>query len=214
MAEEAEWKIGTPRKRISSKAAIGIVLSIAGVIVTAIIVQGTLSTGGSEEDGPVDFAPPNPYEVDEYGIPTGYYRTDGFLSGGTYAELSSVLERVRSKLKHHYQLHLFDCSESSAYVEWGLEHAGYDARIVVGRSPDGILPNHAWVIVYTTDNHTVAVEATCVTSDLPVEDVGIIPLDHRHAEVYYDGYRRMFNDIQAAVRRCGSVEEWDWWTET
>jgi len=190
----------------------GVLVALSVLLIAAPRFAETLSF--PETQPPIDFPTLDPYQVDEKGIPVGYYKASGFLSGGTYAELATVLDKVKSRLSHRYTQNVFDCSESSAYVEWALEQAGYDARIVVGPSPDNAFQHHAWVIVYTRDNHTIALEATYITSPYLSNGPAIIPLDHPHAEIYYHGYERMFNDIYAAARRSRSVEEWDWWNQT
>ncbi|MBA7505094.1 hypothetical protein ES706_03757 [subsurface metagenome] len=114
------------------------------------------------------------------------------------------LERFVSGLvlPREIEADVFDCSESSAFVEWALEGAGFDARIATGhafRGPSEV--NHAWVIVYTTDGSRVAIEATNLTivhGDIP----GICAYYHPEFE---------YSDIYEAIRDTKNLDDWDWW---
>ena len=70
-------------------------------------------------------------------MPHSYYSTDTFKHHeNTWNDLDRFLTS-EFKLPRDYELHVFDCSESSAYLEWALENAGFTAEIVVGPSPSG-----------------------------------------------------------------------------
>jgi hypothetical protein len=153
-------------------------------------------------------------------VPLTYY------SSGVFPRHSNTYEELRRFLIYEftlptvYKANLFDCSESSAYLEWALENAGFDAHIAFGPIPDD--PDsgyHAWVIVYTERNQ-VAIEATALTSEhkfLPsfrLRPSGIIysndPLVPGWYN-YYEGYDNLFQNIYQAIHSFGTTEEWNWW---
>lgn len=130
-------------------------------------------------------------------VPHGYYSNNIFKSySNTYSDLGQFLNS-EFELPSSYELEIFDCSESAAYLEWALENAGFDAEIVVGSFPqDPDSGFHSWVIVYTTDNYKVAVEATNFNRDRNAfrswgRVPGVVYSDDTlidGAEAYYDGY--------------------------
>jgi hypothetical protein len=67
----------------------------------------------------------------------------------TIDDLSAFLNRLEFPV---YRLDEFDCSDSSAMLEWLLEGAGFEAFIVKSDA-------HMWVQVETSDG-LVAIEAT------------------------------------------------------
>lgn len=159
--------------------------------------------------------------LDEYDkVPHAYYSTNIFSTySNTYNELGQFLN-FEFELPSSYELEVFDCSESAAYLEWALENAGFDARIVVGPAPgdpDGI--PHAWVIAYTTD-YKVAIEATNFNRNRSAyrswgRIPGIVYSDDiliDGAEAYYNGYDASFQNIFEAIRYSGiSILQWNWW---
>jgi len=162
--------------------------------------------------------------VDEYEkVPHSYYSMDVFKSyENTWEGLSKFLSSG-FKLPRDYELNVFDCSESSAYLEWALENAGFMAVIVVGPSPSGeVGVDHAWVIARTRD-YQVAIEATSLnTKDrYAALSWGRVPgviygndtlIDGW--ENYYEGYDEEFKNIFIAIREFGySDREWNWWEE-
>lgn len=153
-------------------------------------------------------------------VPHSYYSTNMFKHyDNTWDDLSRFLTS-EFKLPRDYELNVFDCSESAAYVEWALENAGFDAEIVVGKNPsDPTTGNHAWIIAHTID-YKVAIEATGLTSKnkyaylswgrVPGVIYGndsLIP----EWKNYYDDYTKSFKNIYKAIRDFGTGQEWNWW---
>jgi len=155
-------------------------------------------------------------------IPHDYYSSGSYKHhSNTYSELCSFLT-LEFKLPRGYEKNVFDCSESSAYLEWALENAGFDAYIAVGRTPwNPESGNHAWVIVFTSDKYIVPIESTSLTGDLISNLLFLLFSGGRTPGVIYSnddvwqnysaGYDRLFKNIYDAVRNCGFIEEWDWW---
>lgn len=163
--------------------------------------------------------------VDEYEkVPHSYYSMDVFKSyENTWEGLSKFLSSG-FKLPRDYEIDVFDCSESAAYLEWALENAGFMAEIVVGPSPSGeIGVDHAWIIVQTRD-YQVAVEATWLNTKERYAALswsrvpGVIYGDDTlidEWENYYEGYDESFKNIYIAIREFGySNWEWNWWEES
>ena len=153
-------------------------------------------------------------------VPHSYYSAGAFDShSNTYSELCSFLT-WEFTLPRGYEVGVFDCSESAAYLEWALENAGFDAVLVVGPTPwSPDTGYHAWVIVYT-EEYKVAIEATVLTGEYKFWDLftgrtpGIVySKDSRIEgwENYYNGYEAMYENIFHAIRAYFEAEEWDWW---
>jgi len=153
-------------------------------------------------------------------VPHSYYSTNVFKQySNTWNDLSRFLTS-EFRLPSDYEENVFDCSETSAYLEWALENAGFDAKIVVGPSPqDPTGDYHAWVIVNTTD-YRVAVEATGLTSKQRSAYLswgrvpGVVYGDDTLIdswENYYEGYDDTFRNIYIAIRDFGRLQEWNWW---
>jgi len=153
-------------------------------------------------------------------VPHDYYYSTAFgYHSNTYAELCDFLDHEFGSTRS-YEPGVFDCSESSAYLEWALENAGFDTQIAVGPTPwDQNSGYHAWVIVNTKE-HRVAIEATALTgwdkffSIFLFRTVGIVYSDDwlvPGSQNYYDGYDRLYNNIYEAVRHDRSIHEWNWW---
>lgn len=156
-------------------------------------------------------------------IPHDYYYSTAFgYHSNTYAELCDFLDHEFGSTRS-YEPNVFDCSESSAYLEWALENAGFDTQIAVGPTPwDQNSGYHAWVIVNTKE-HRVAIEATALTgwdkffSIFLFRTAGIVYSDDwlvPGSQNYYDGYDRLYNNIYDAVRHDRSIDEWNWWEVT
>lgn len=153
-------------------------------------------------------------------VPHDYYSATGFVHhSNTYAELCHFLSS-EFVLPRGYKANVFDCSESSAYLEWALENAGFDAQIAVGPPPwDQSSGYHAWVIAYTKE-YSVAIEATALTGGYKFLDLflfrtpGVVysndPLIPGWQN-YYNGYDHLFRNTFEAIRYYGSTEEWNWW---
>jgi len=104
--------------------------------------------------------------IDQYEkVPHSYYSAGGFTRHpNTWGELTKFLS-LEFVLPKNYQLNVFDCSESAAYLEWALENAGFQAEIATGRTPwNPTSGYHAWVIAYTQE-YKVAIEATALTGE-------------------------------------------------
>ncbi len=146
-------------------------------------------------------------------VPTGYYTTSPFRKhDNTFKELHAFLVN-EFELPRGYVSNIFDCSESSAYLEWALDNAGFDADIVTGKTPWGGDGYHAWVIVHTTDT-IAAVEATALTGGFFRKLLGedaIIRSGDLGANNYYNTYDDDFKNIYLAIRGCSGIEEWNWW---
>ncbi|RJQ39104.1 MAG: hypothetical protein C4555_03900 [Dehalococcoidia bacterium] len=150
-------------------------------------------------------------------VPHSYYSSEGFYPhANTYEQLRDFLT-VEFTLPRDYELNVFDCSESAAYVEWALENAGLDAEIVVGPAPGDPKTYHAWVIAHTQE-FDVAIEATILTNQYDFTLINRIPgviyvEDDLVPEwrAYYYGYDRKFQNIYSAIRDFGGITEWNWW---
>jgi len=152
-------------------------------------------------------------------VPHSYYSIGTFSRrANTYEELESFLTRD-FELPRSYERDVFDCTESSAYLEWALENAGFDARIANGPTPWDPSDYHAWVIVYTTDGE-VAIEATELTGESKLHNLflgrtpGIVNEDDPlipYWEDYYEGYDYLYKNIYECIRECEGIEEWNWW---
>jgi len=152
-------------------------------------------------------------------VPQDYYSSNIFLHhSNTYSELCHFL-KSEVVLPRDYKAGVFDCSESSAYLEWALENAGFDAVIVDGLNP--ITPedgrHHAWVIAYTEDPYRVAIEATALTggtsyyNQFSSRTPGIVYLSDPGGENYYNGYECLYENIYQCVSSHMCVQEWNWW---
>jgi len=153
-------------------------------------------------------------------VPHSYYSAGSFTRhSNTWDELCEFLS-FEFFLPRGYEENVFDCSESTAYLEWALENAGFDAEIATGRTPwDTTSGYHAWVIAYTTE-YEVAIEATALTGEynwaylfsnripgVVYGDDELIPGWNN----YYEGYDKTFQNIYYAIRNWQSGEEWNWW---
>lgn len=160
------------------------------------------------------------YLLEQYEeVPHDYYSIGSFAHhSNTYSELCHFLDYEFASPRD-YEVNVFDCSESSSYLEWALENAGFDAWIASGPTPwDPDSGRHAWVIVYTKECR-VAIEATALTgwdkffSFFLLRTTGIVYTDDwlmSGWENYYNGYDRLYKNIYEAIRR-GYIGEYDWW---
>ncbi len=153
-------------------------------------------------------------------VPHSYYSAGTFTKhSNTFNELSEFLT-FEFVLPRGYEESVFDCSESSAYLEWALENAGFNAVIAVGRTPwDTTSGRHAWVIAYTAD-YRVAIEATTLTGEYnwAYLFIGRVPgiVYGKDSlipgwENYYEGYDKSYRNIYYAIRDFGAGYEWNWW---
>ena len=93
----------------------------------------------------------------------------------------------------------FDCSEMSAYIEWRLENEGYHTIIAVGQSPSNPEARHAWLLVETSSDKYMPVEATQYT---------LVKWDNPYFDQYFT-YDHTFETIQDALAYDESG--FDWW---
>ena len=153
-------------------------------------------------------------------VPHAYYSNNIFKTySNTYDDLKQFLNS-EFELPSSYEIEIFDCSESAAYLEWALENAGFDAEIVVGLFPqDPASGFHSWVIVETTD-YQVAVEATNFNRDRNTfrswgRTPGVVYSDDNlieGADAYYNGYDDRFGNIYETIRGYNaSAQQWNWW---
>jgi len=161
--------------------------------------------------------------LDQYEkVPHNYYSSGTPLYANTYSNLCHFLES-EVVLPRGYELGTFDCSEASAYLEWALENAGFDAYIVVGLTP--LDPSsgkyHAWVIAYTED-HKLALDAMAFVGGtggwwyrgIPRFSSGVSGVILRNDpgwENFYNGYDYSYENIYECIRSYKGVEEWNWW---
>ena len=66
----------------------------------------------------------------------------------------------RAWLGRRYQVAGFNCSEMSAFLEASLEGDGWHTYIAVGPCPFDPDSNHAWLLVETSPDSYVPIEAT------------------------------------------------------
>ncbi len=83
---------------------------------------------------------------------------------------------------------VFDCSETSAMLEWLLEGAGFNASIASTSGTFG----HSWVLVTLANGDVVAIESTTLTQNYYAPP-GIIEKPEGHFREYTYEYR-MFLD--------------------
>ena len=133
-------------------------------------------------------------------IPNNYYDADVPHPSHSLMELLYFISEI--KYPHAYEEHVFDCSESAAFLEWYLENHGYDAVIVVGTNENQNV--HAWVEVRNLTN----------ASGYPAT----IDID-RHKDstyfslvrFYYNVDRTYYEDIYEVCEARFQFNEWDWW---
>jgi len=132
-------------------------------------------------------------------VPHGYYSTNFFPEyQNTVEDLKAFLSKL--KIPHKYERGVFDCSEISAYVEWVLEDAGFDAYIVLGEvdfggDNKGI---HAW--------NMVKVAGATYYIDMSSGKPHIFKSDKHHLKII-----KVFKNIYEAIEYYYGVKEWDWW---
>ena len=115
-------------------------------------------------------------------------------------DLEESLSRYRWK-EDTYKTNIFDCSEMSAALERVLENEGFHTFIVRGNSPDGSGIRHTWLIVETSPNEYIPVEAT---------NPSIISWRHPYINEY-NTYTHKFETIHEALNY--SQVEYGWWEQ-
>jgi len=153
-------------------------------------------------------------------VPHSYYSIDKFPDySNHYQELENFLS-VDFTLPRDYEVGVFDCSESAAFLEWVLQNAGFITHIAIGPAPwERDSGYHAWVIVYT-EEHKVAIEATAITGEYKMLGLfsgrtpGIVYSDDPLIpgwQHYYEGYEHLYKNIYEAIRSYRGTREWNWW---
>lgn len=158
-------------------------------------------------------------------IPSGYYETDVFKEhANTLADLKKFL-LYEFRMPKGYRADEFDCSEMTAYLEWALEDAGFNASIVVGPFSLEEGTKHAWVMAYTNDGD-MAIESTALMSeddDLFLYMIkffgeilelngGIIYKEKTTGwEGYYQEDAYSYESIYEVVTKSKELKEWSWW---
>ena len=126
---------------------------------------------------------------EKYGMPEPYYM-DVEKGNKNINQLREALKGI--EMPHSYEEGVWDCSESSAYVERILENRGFDTVICANRTQQ-----HAWI--------SVSLAATIVNCEC-IPPIYITDADsYSHREVVYA-------DIYDALEgEC--PREWDWWLQ-
>jgi len=126
-----------------------------------------------------------------------YYVLNGTQKYGIH-ELAEFLEQ-RAWLGRRYQAAGFDCSEMSAFLEASLEGDGWHTYIAVGPCPFGPDSSHAWLLVETSPDSYMPIEATAPA---------IVYWSDPYFDEYFE-YDRFFETIFEALEY--SPTEFDWW---
>ena len=142
----------------------------------------------------------HPPAIQAHASPEGYYNYHGFgKHENTLEELKEFLKSFT--IPHDFEAVTFDCSECSAYVEWALQNAGFDAYIAFNE-------HHAWIMVNTSDAGWIAIEATNLARNNRKELSSLF----LSKEKYYNP-EHLSPDIYDAIRYSHSIDEFDWWNE-
>lgn len=99
-----------------------------------------------------------------------------------------------------YEENIFDCSEMSASLERYLENLGWHTIIVVGNTPSNLNTRHAWLLVETSLNGYMPVEATSIHE---------IFWDNQYFNQYFV-YDTQYETILDA--KTSMLDQFDWWT--
>ena len=99
-----------------------------------------------------------------------------------------------------YKANIFDCSEMSALLEWYLENEGFHTAIILGEMPDDSGGKHSWLLVETSAEKYMPVEAT---------QMSVVSWDSPYFDNYFDYGLMEFETIQEAIEYAPT--EFDWW---
>lgn len=145
-------------------------------------------------------------------LPEGYYEAARNYAPKVEKHDRETLEKLLMNLTlPPYKMNYFDCSESSSFLEWYLEGAGFHTYIGASLSLQ-----HAWVIVELDNGDWVAVEATMLTKN-HYNPPGIIDAKNSY---YYNPPKlyenpgqaiSFMNDIKYPGYPKWTVDEIDWW---
>ena len=89
-----------------------------------------------------------------------------------------------------YEIHVFDCSEMSAYVSYCLDTVGVENEIVIGQNGRY---RHAWV---ETDSFIIE----CTTLAMYGEKI-----------IYFQGRLKWNYTMYEVVNALTPSDDWDWW---
>jgi hypothetical protein len=160
--------------------------------------------------------PPNYYNAARNYVAANYNPT----GEKNIVNLVAFLNQIQLR---DYAKDVFDCSESSAMLEWLLEGAGFNASIA---SNPSYTNGHTWVLVTLIDGETVAIESTSLTANYYASP-GIIEAPdgrfgeyaHEHLqspgiptrETYYNPPKKYTSLEDALKDPIISNSELDWW---
>ncbi|MBE9501140.1 MAG: hypothetical protein IMY87_01760 [Chloroflexi bacterium] len=126
-----------------------------------------------------------------------YYPYSDIQKQGVH-QLTKLLEQYEW-LYSHYQVHSFDCSEMSAFMERMLEVDGWNTYIACGLCPWNPDKRHAWLLVETSPDSYMPIEATVQT---------IVYDSDRYFDEYFK-YDCLFKTIYDALEY--KPTQFDWW---
>lgn len=117
-------------------------------------------------------------------------------------QITNLIGQLAPLIQSHSQPGVFDCSETSAYLEYVLERHGYTAEIAVGTTKIG---GHAWLLVYDNQGKSwVSLEATLPITLLSPETMRLIQRD--------SGINYLAPDVRwATINDVTIPDEFDWW---
>jgi len=151
------WKKPSKTRDILESVALGVsIIVLAGVIIWALYVAGPVIWEKIQEISPQSPTLPSGY----YGAASNYVATNYNLTGEkNITNLVAFLDQVQLR---DYVGDVFDCSETSAMLEWLLEGAGFNASIALTSSA---FWGHSWVLVTLNNGDTVVIESTSLTQN-------------------------------------------------
>lgn len=131
-------------------------------------------------------------------IPPNYYTPHN--STKTFTDLVQFIDEFEypRKLNWNNPLDTFDCSESSAYLEYKLEESGFDAAIAIDN-------RHAWVVVRNITKNNETKDYTIEATTLSIN----------HHKARYRSHNEVFENIYEAIDGYFYFKhryyEFNWW---
>lgn len=180
------------------------------LVISAIAGMAPLFTGFFTYGTSASSIPQNYYDVAEEHINNNYEDyTENSIEG-----LKSFLNQIPPFPS--YEIDNFDCSESTARLEWLLEGAGFNASLAV----EDKTPGHAWIVLYI-DNNYIVLEPTKFTENAykppAIEAIGIKEYYSLISEenTLYTSNFSIYENIEDVKNKLPhiSIGEWDWWTK-
>jgi hypothetical protein len=203
---------------------------IAGFAILGIIVWGVITYGpyileaieGVTPEGegggsyPTPPSEPEPELEPTSPLPLNYYVAAENYVARNYApvgeknigNLANFLDQI---VLRAYVEGMFDCSETSAMLEWLLEGAGFDTSLAKGYT---VMGDHTWVLVNLGEEGLVAIEATFLTES-NLHSPGIIETPEGYFERYSYKYemflewKEEYPPRQYAYDPNITFEEWE-----